>query len=649
VNFYQAQDQARRQTFWLVGLFSLAVLALILLTNTIFALYVWYSDPQNIVNGQTGGSAWARLEAIFIGLGWNKFFWITALVCGTIFLAMWFKWLSLRDGGKVVAESLGGRLLATNTETLKERQLLNVVEEMALAAGIPVPPVYVLDGESGINAFAAGLALDDAVIGMSRGAMETLNREQLQGVVAHEFSHILNGDMRLNLKIVAVLHGILMIAESGRSILHYSGRVRYRSRGRNGNGAAFFILLGVALFVIGWIGTVFGNLIRAAVGRQREYLADASAVQFTRNPQGIAGALRVIGGHVSRSRIDHSQAHELGHLFFSEAYRSFWLATHPPLEDRIQRLLPDWDGSFLEAERKLDAEQMRANAETFVSRQQGPFTLVDPDMQQSAAKPLSPVSADSPVMPERMTESTGGMSASVLEAARDPFSAGPLLLALLLDNQRDVRRSQLDAIAGFSAQWRQRTEYFKDQIADLPPRQILPLIDILMPAIKSLSSTQYVSLRSAMAAMIRADGRIDLLEWVLFELVRQHGDRQFNLARPIKPTYRKVAGTAAHFSVVISYLSRLGQQDEAMQRKAFGRGVNAAGTYTAVFLDERKCTQAAFTRAVHELNKAYPLVKPRLLKGLIATARSDDQVCLHERMIIQTIAVIWDCPLVGLE
>jgi Zn-dependent protease with chaperone function len=206
---------------------------------------------------------------------------------------------------------------------------------MAIAAGMPVPPVYLIR-ENSINAFAAGFGIHDAVIGINQGTIDLLNRQELQGVVAHEFSHILNGDMRINLRIIALLNGILILGIIGGGLMRGSMFSRSRDRGA-------LIALGIGLLVIGYGGTFFGQLIKAAVSRQREYLADASAVQFTRSTQGIANALKKIGAHSTGSRIESPQADENSHLFFG-AIRSFssMMATHPPLEARIKALDPNW-------------------------------------------------------------------------------------------------------------------------------------------------------------------------------------------------------------------------------------------------------------------------------------------------------------------
>jgi len=366
MNFYQAQDQARKQTYILLFLFFLAVMTLVVITNFCVAVFFLYSNPEYALNTQqpiaaSGSNLFEWLEGLVYALGWKKFIFTSIFVCGVLGMAMGFKWLSLREGGRVVAESLGGRVIAPNTGNVPEKRLLNVVEEIALASGTPVPQIYLLEQEEGINAFAAGLSPEDAVIGVTQGCLLYFNRDQLQGVIAHEFSHILNGDMRLNMKLLAVLHGILMIGESGRTCMSMTSRRSRgygRSRQSNGLSSALFVF-GLCLWLIGMLGQLFGALIKSAVSRQREFLADASAVQFTRNPDGIGEALSIIGGASLQSGVAHKGAHELAHLFFSNSTlskksysrlmsgRLALFATHPPLEDRIQRILPKWRGRFL--------------------------------------------------------------------------------------------------------------------------------------------------------------------------------------------------------------------------------------------------------------------------------------------------------------
>jgi Zn-dependent protease with chaperone function len=326
MDFFEAQDSARTRTRTLVVLFVAAVAAIIV---TVYLL----------IHATVGPGPAGRLDPLLLA----------AVATGTILLVAGgstARTMQLRQGGGRVAELLGGRLVQSNTIDEHERRLVNVVEEMAIASGTPVPAIYVLDDERGINAFAAGYTFDDAAVAVTRGTLENLTRTELQGVIAHEFSHILNGDMRLNIRLIGLLYGILLLAIIGRGML-YAGRGG--RRGRSG-GDGKVALIGIGLVAVGYIGVFFGRLIQAAVSRQREYLADAAAVQFTRAPEGIAGALKKIGEAAGGSRIENHHAAEASHLFFANGVsRGFTalMATHPPLTDRIRRIDPRSRGGSL--------------------------------------------------------------------------------------------------------------------------------------------------------------------------------------------------------------------------------------------------------------------------------------------------------------
>lgn len=663
MNFYRAQDAARRQTTLLVALFSLAVVSLVLITNIVVAMFVWYSDPASFlsvhpdIDQQSGLS---KFWAILLAYDPAKAAAITIIVCGGIGAAILFKWLSLRSGGAVVAESMGGRRVLPNTDSLQERQLLNVVEEMALASGIAVPPVYVMAGEQGINAFAAGMTTSDAVIGVSQGALNSLNREQLQGVVAHEFSHIFNGDMRMNLRIVAVLHGILMIAEAGRFFLDLaSNRRSFRSSRDRGNAAGFLFAFGLALFLIGWLGQFFGGLIKAAVSRQREFLADASAVQYTRNANGIAGALRVIGGTQQRSYLKHRNAHEFGHLFFSQAFRSNWFATHPPLDARIKAVLPTWRGDYLKADNGVHEpapkdpmhelrSQLNSQPNSQLNSQLSSGQVSAGAVSPEADVQLSDVKA-SVADDFALQQPAWVIPGSLRSAVHEPLSAQAIVLGLLLDKDEQVRLRQKEAILSADEALAAQLEIFSDTVFSLEIAARLPVVELAMPALKSLSSTQYQDFRKAMLNLIRADGQVDLWEWVLFELIRQQCDRHLGLAKAPKLKFKTSQSVAPVYAIVLSRLVIEGNTDEDQRDRAFGLAANAAGCYTAKRLPIDQCSTAAFTRAVHELRQAYPLLKPRLLKGLVQAARSDDLLHAKEHAMISAIAMIWDCPVFGLD
>lgn len=321
MNFFEHQDQARQNTVYLLGLFVVAVIVMIIL---LYGVVVYALYDQLI---------WQPELFLLVALGM-----VATVGGGSV-----YKSIQLRGGGKVVAEDLGGTLVDRMTEDELEKRLLNIVEEMAIASGISVPEVYVLGEENGINAFAAGFTPNDAVIGVTRGCLEQLARDELQGVIAHEFSHILNGDMRLNLRLIGVIQGLIFIYLIGRALLRGSflggGSGKSSSKDKDSG-----LIIGLGMVVIGGIGFFCGRLIKSAVSRQREFLADASAVQFTRNPDGISGALQKIAGYKSGSKVKSPMAEEASHLFFGEAFTGIFesfgqvFSTHPPVKERIKRL-----------------------------------------------------------------------------------------------------------------------------------------------------------------------------------------------------------------------------------------------------------------------------------------------------------------------
>ncbi len=348
MDFYAEQDQARRNSRRLVIVFVIAVLILIGITNVLIAALVYLlgvgSLPLTSPEGIEQAYQWFTLE---------RFVLVCLGVMGSIFLVVLFKWAQLSAGGKGVAERLGGQRILPQTDDPDERRCLNVVEEMSLAAGLPVPAVYLLPNERGINAFAAGVSPADAVIGVTLGSLDNFNREQLQGVMAHEFSHILNGDMRLNIRLAALLKGITFVGDVGELIVRGGRRSRRSSRNKS---SPQILAIGLILWIMGWLGGLFAGFIKAAVSRQREHLADASAVQFTRNPKSVADALKVIGGHVPGTTIVEVRAAELSHIFFGQIGSALTQVfdTHPPLDERIRRIEPGWDGEYI---RKTREEQ----------------------------------------------------------------------------------------------------------------------------------------------------------------------------------------------------------------------------------------------------------------------------------------------------
>lgn len=447
VNFFEHQQQAKRNTGLLIILFSLAFLLIVGFVGVITAA----------VFGGIGVSQ--NGDYVF---SWEPIAWVTAIVGGGILTAMLIKWLSLKPGGHVVAESLGGVQVAPNSTDPLERRVLNVVEEMAIAANMPVPAVYILPNEANINAFAAGYESKDAVIGLTRGAVETFSREQLQAVVAHEFSHILNGDMRLNIRLIAALAGILLIAHVGRMFLHSA---RFSRSSRRGNGNAL-PLIGLALLIIGYIGVLFGNIIKAAVSRQREYLADAAAVQFTRNPEALSGALQQIGAREYGSRVHHANADETAHLFFGQALSSWFtlLATHPPLDKRIKRIQPNWNGRYPKPQQAMAQSQQEQQAN---------------QPQPSALNRLAMLA----------------LPALLLERVRSPQQAPQFVRDLIVGHLVGENHPHLEA---------------------LKPAQQLALVELAVPALRMAKDSDRIALLNDLEQLNQSD---DLFHWCLYQLL----------------------------------------------------------------------------------------------------------------------------------
>jgi len=388
-----------------------------------------------------------------------------------------FKTLSLSGGGTTVAEMLGGRLVPQGSTEPRERQLLNVVEEMAIAAGMPIPKVYLLNEQS-INAFAAGMSPADAVIGVTEGTLSRLTRDELQGVIAHEFSHIFNGDMRLNIRLIGILHGILLIGLIGYFILRslrFSGSRNSKSSG----GIAAFAALGLGMMVIGYTGTFFGQWIKATVSRQREYLADSSAVQFTRNKDSIAGALKKIGGVSYGSYLNTPAAPQYSHAYFAQGVKGFFgsvFATHPPLEDRIKRIDPHWDGEFIhsEAVQALPPEALRSKAPRSTAEKIAVTTAI----LSSAEQAISQVGTLNEENIEYVHQLIMAMPATLRTASQDAFSARALVYAILLHNQKNRQDLWKILVRHADQSMPALVEKYLPELINLDEKFRLPLLDL---------------------------------------------------------------------------------------------------------------------------------------------------------------------------
>lgn len=644
MNFYAEQDDARKKTKYLVLLFVSAVLILTAITSVFVMMGFWVLKGQPGGNGITVDVLMAEIRnpnsQYFI---WANVAKVGLWVAGTILCVIVFKWISLSGGGKKIAESLGGMRINPNTDNADEKRILNIVAEMALASGMPVPPVYLL-AEEGINAFAAGNTPANAVIGITQGALDQLNRAQLQGVVAHEFSHILNGDMRLNLHLIAMLSGILFISSAGRLIMHAGGgghRHHHVGYHRRRSGDARVLAVGLVLMALGWLGSLFARMIKAAISRQREFLADASSVQFTRNPQGIADALKIMGGYSGGSRLSNPNAAEASHMFIGNSQGPLELfATHPPLEDRIRKIEPRWNGEMIRRKIKPPASEELEKKQAQKSQQASVAAAI-----VTGAVLTGQAAGGASVAENAIAVEFGEIPAALVEMARDPFGACAVIFALLLDEKEAVQKKQQAAIKaagvpGLSLQ----TMQLIPAVARMDKTCRLPLLELAMPALKSMSGEQYKVFKRTMMTVIRADNKIEMFEWCLYQVLKHYLAPEFEGEKTSKPRYKKASQVAEEYALVLSMLAHYGHQESKDVERAFGRGANTVGLYAVKLLPRDQCPLDGFIKAANKLADCYPLLKPKLLKGLVDCARLDGEITASEKEIVASIAAVIDCP-----
>jgi len=640
MDFFQQQDKARKKTKWLIIYFAIAVVAM---TAAIYvAVILIFSGAQAHYHDRYGGepqfSAWN--PGIFVS--------VSLVTLAIIGIGSIYKTMALSAGGSAVSTMMGGRLVTSNTTDPDERKLLNVVEEMAIASGVPAPQVYVMDDESGINAFAAGHAMNDATVTVTRGCMRILTRDELQGVIGHEFSHILNGDMRLNLRLIGTIFGILCLAIIGRILL--------RTRGKNNP----LPLLGLVLLIVGYIGVFFGRLIQAAVSRQREFLADASSVQFTRNPSGISGALKKIGGlGETGSRLSHAHAEELSHMFFGNGIsRPFigLLETHPPLAERIRALEPGFDGKFP----VVRYDEHAPSSENVLKAKPPPL----PNMFGAVLGGAVIASGDKPAVPPRHVLPNVGnptplhlkyaeqlrdsLPDDIKAAAHEPLDAVALVYAMLLscdDLARAGQLAELEKRAG--AAIRQKTAALFPHVSKVAAHAHLPMVNIALGALKQLTSTQFDNFFQTLDWLVNCDGKVELFEFVLQKIVLRNVGRQFGKARPPVIQYYTIKPLVPDCVVVLSALAHVGCADEAGCQKAFEAGAPYLRAPDGDFsmLPLAQCGVDVVDTALNRLALAVPQIKRNLIEAGAYTVGADGMITETEAELLRAVADTLDCPI----
>lgn len=648
MNFFDAQDRSRRNTRRLIFLYALATLLIVTLVTGIAV--VLFSQPWS-PTGPGLSLAWLQQNSMPM-LG------VAGGTAGFIGLSSAYKIARLSGGGARVALDMGGTAVSSDAQDPLRKRLRNVVEEMAIASGVPVPKIYVLEQESGINAFAAGFSPEDAAIAVTRGTLELLDRDELQGVVAHEFSHILNGDMRLNIRLMGVLFGILAIGIIGRLILRSSRRTSFGRSSGKGNGAAVGLALGLALFLIGYVGVFIGRMIKAGVSRQREFLADASAVQFTRQSTGIAGALKKIGGFQQGSRIQATDSEEVSHMLFALGSKrlSGLFATHPPLEDRIRAL----DASFKPDEftRSSTPQHQRASAEASLGADMSiaPISAFQPNVSVDADTWL----ANSGQPAQRHVEFAGRIRRSVPElltvAAHSRDQSTLLAVALVLDGDKLERERQLAFLSSRLGPLRaRRVAELYDEFAALGDAYRLPLLDIAFPALKDRPAPQVEFLIELVDELIVLDGKVDLFEYA-FARVLQSQLSDALAPRRAMAGRQKLRGSRRQLTAardLLAIFAYRGHESESQSHDAYRLGLSLLPLSPS----QRErwgdiAVPADWVRASDEslsvLNQLNGSEKRELLESLIKVASFDNGLSTAEAEMLRAIAAVLQCPLTPL-
>ncbi|MGD0348889.1 MAG: M48 family metallopeptidase [Verrucomicrobiota bacterium] len=652
MDFFEQQAKAHRKTKWLVIYFAMAVAAMIAAIYA--AVLLIFSGVQTHQHRNYYEPEQPQFAI------WNSqiFFGVSIATLAIIGIGSLYKTMALSAGGSVVSEMMGGRLVKPNTTDPDERKLLNVVEEMAIASGVPVPQVYVMDEEDGINAFAAGHKPGDATVTVTRGCMRLLSRDELQGVIGHEFSHILNGDMRLNLRLMGIIFGILCLAIFGRVLLQ-TARAGGRGRGQNP-----LPLLGLILLLIGYIGVFFGRLIQAAVSRQREFLADASSVQFTRNPGGITGALKKIGGlGENGSRVSHAHAEELSHMFFgngvSEPFIGL-LETHPPLTERIRVFDPNFDGKFPYV--RYDGREQPPEEISQPTRPPMPNifgTVLGGAILASGDTEKPPVIRPHAVLPslgnptplhlkyaEQLRDS---LPDNVRAAAREPLDAAALIYAMLLSDNESQRAGQLAEIAKrFSPAVSEKATALYPDVSAAAAHAHLPMVNLALGTLRHLTADQFNSFSQTLQWLIESDGKVELFEFVLQKIILHHLTPQFSGTRPPPVQFYTLKPLVPDCAVLISALAYVGSGDAAAVQKAFEQGapyLRAPANVDYTLLPREQCGVTQIDAALNRLAQAVPIIKKNLLEACIHTVGADGVILEGEAELLRAIADTLDCPM----
>lgn len=656
-NFFEQQAQARTATNRLVVLYLLAVASITaVITMAFHVLFLVQSTKQAARFGQAvDPSASFGLDA-----------GVALIVLAVIAISSFIRMAQLGGSGEKVAELLGGTPVDPSTKDPLERRLMNVIEEMSIASGIPVPRVYVLQDEPGINAFAAGLKPGQAVIGITRGTLEQLTRDELQGVVAHEFSHIFNGDMRLNLRLMGVLGGILVLATIGRLMFQVSPRTRSSSSSDSKNDGNALVIFGIVLFVIGYIGVFFARLIKAAVSRQREYLADASAVQYTRNPDGIGGALMKIRDSADQSLIQSHFAEEASHMFFGSALNfSSVFATHPPLEDRIGRVAPlllqvgAWHpreamsetpsggavGTSAREVNQLAKDSLAALSVAAIGLNSAPRAVPASAVKSMISSIGAPGAAD--VLAARSFLEK--LPDSIRARTRDGQGAVLLVVSLFLESAEGSLEQNAILSAALGPDEIREVHEIRAQLASLAETDRLSLLELSLPPLRQLTEPSKEMLLKLGHDLAHADGDVDLYEYVALTLLEHQLMRDLKARKP-RPAMNSQR-TSNDLSLLLSAISYAGADDITAAKNAFDSGslvVQSSLGQLTTFRALDECKLDLISDSIERLSYLEPAAQKKVIEACAQIIMFDGLVTVKEAELLKALCTVLEAPLPAL-
>lgn len=569
MNFFQHQDAARKKTGFLVVGFALVILLILVVIDVLIFIYGReYGDMTTLISGA------------------NVF------VLGVILLGSLAKYWKLRGGGRSVAEMIKAEPILRDAKEPKLRQLINIVDEISIASGIASPTLYYMPEEKGINAFVAGFDANDTVLVVTQGALDKLNRDELQGVIAHEFSHIFNADTKINLRLMAVLGGLLVMSQVGYNILTSQRSSSRTSRSSNSNSIAV-PFVGSVLFLLGYLGLFFGNIIKAAISRQREYLSDASAVQFTRNPNGIGKALMKIAAQGKSAYMGNKNSEDISHMCFAETIKAGFMnpfSTHPRIDLRIKSIDPTgviWD----EYQRELLNPKTEADA---------PQPKPKPKPEEKDPAGVAGVFSD----PHKLHILAGVL----MKAVGNPTPAS-------YANAQQVMESLPEDLKNMTYATDTAQQLAKKILID-PMDNYLVLLDMSLPALKELDDQAASLFIKDMFKLAKQNNKISLHEALVLTILREHlGSRSGGVTRVL---YHRRAAVEKQILCVQAYL-----RDPNCQQ------------YSILEL----------TRALKKLRHMSPQLKQEFMQECIAIAQDDGKVSVHEYAMLRAIGSCLDCPI----